>query len=87
MYKSYVVTGRIVEIQGNRVLTQQGDVMCSYHSRYYFLPPSGEVEEDNLTKDTIDPLYTEPVIEGIKETKWSPSKLWLTSQKKSANRI
>lgn len=38
MYKSRIVTGRIIEIHGDRVLTQQGDMICTYHSRYYTLP-------------------------------------------------
>ncbi|MDQ0196307.1 hypothetical protein [Paenibacillus wynnii] len=51
MYKSHVVTGRVIEIQGDRILTQQGDVICTYHSRYYMLPPleTGiEVERDQI---------------------------------------
>lgn len=38
MYKSYVMSGRILEIHDDRVLTQQGDVISSYHPRYYMLP-------------------------------------------------
>lgn len=38
MYKSNAVTGRIIEIHGDRVLTLQGDMVCTYHSRYYTIP-------------------------------------------------
>ncbi|MEK4062242.1 MULTISPECIES: hypothetical protein [Paenibacillus] len=38
MDKFQVVTGRIIEIHGDRVLTQQGEVFCTYHSRYYTIP-------------------------------------------------
>lgn len=38
MNDSLVVTGRIIEIHANRVLTQQGDTISTYHPRYYILP-------------------------------------------------
>ncbi|QQZ63065.1 hypothetical protein JI735_11550 [Paenibacillus sonchi] len=38
MYKSHVVTGRILEIHADRVLTQQGEMLCTFHPRYYMLP-------------------------------------------------
>lgn len=38
MYNQNVVTGRIIEIHDDRVLTQQGDMVCTYHSRYYTIP-------------------------------------------------
>lgn len=38
MYNQNVVTGRIIEIHDDRVLTLQGDMVCTFHSRYYTIP-------------------------------------------------
>lgn len=55
MYKSRVVTGRIIEIHGDRVLTQQGDMICTYHSRYYTMPEAEDwtQAECDLDEDSI----------------------------------
>lgn len=88
MYKSHVVTGRIIEIQENKVLTQQGDVLCTYHSRYYMLPPQEMGQESDVSP--IDaPLITrqnERENEDVKKS-WLPIKPWFSLHKKSANRV
>jgi len=88
MYQSHVVTGRIIEIQENRILTQQGEITCTYHSRYYMLPP----EEIGLEVESDPPdalLLSEQAGNSIETTKKSriPVRDWLHLQKKSANQI
>jgi hypothetical protein len=88
MYKSHVVTGRIIEIQEDRILTQQGDAVCTFHSRYYILPPVESVRENE--RDFIEAPLTAGLEEQRNEVpKWSwiPARPWFTLQKKSANRI
>lgn len=79
MYKSHVVAGRIIEIQDNRILTQQGDTFCTYHTRYYMLPPKDmETEVKVEAKEQTEPGH---------KWKWNSIRPWFTPQKKSANRI
>ncbi len=37
MYVSRIVTGRIIEMRGDRVVTAQGDTVNTYNLRYYTL--------------------------------------------------
>ncbi|KGE19566.1 hypothetical protein [Paenibacillus wynnii] len=88
MYKSHVVTGRVIEIQGDRILTQQGDAICTYHSRYYMLPPIEAEIEVELEVDTS--LFTDNDINRSEDPSrrgWIPLRPWFILQKKSANRI
>jgi hypothetical protein len=88
MNNSYVVAGRIIEIQANRVLTQQGDTICSYHPRYYMLP------EAELWTPPECELKEAPVIQlggkggsSVLPRRWKAMMPWFSPQKKSANRI
>ncbi|MNC43891.1 hypothetical protein D3C75_927760 [compost metagenome] len=85
MYKPTVVAGRIIEVHADRVLTQQGEMLCTYHPRYYKLP-----EAELWTHDPEE--EPEPGLgqaRGIQMPKrrWNPMRPWFTLQKKSANRI
>ena len=89
MYKSHVVTGRIIEIQDDRILTQQGDAVCTYHSRYYMLPPleSGEeVERDPINEVSVI-TQLDTLGKQISKRSWIPAISWFPLHKKSANRI
>ncbi len=88
MYKSHVVTGRIIEIHADRVLTQQGEMLCTFHPRYYMLP-----DVETWTPEKCD-LKEEPVMilhdQGggrSRKRRWSAVRPWFPQQKKSANRI
>jgi len=87
MYKSHVVTGRIIEIQGDRVLTQQGDTLCTYHSRYYMMPPV-DAELETESGLTVVPVISVPEagVSRFRKSR-SPARPWFSIQKKSANRI
>ena len=88
MHNSRVVTGRIIEIHAERVLTQQGETISTFHPRYYKLPEAeiwGPAECD---------LNEEPMIEignkgGLQPSRrrWNNRLPWFSPQKKSANRI
>lgn len=88
MHTSRIVTGRIIEIHAERVLTQQGDTISTFHPRYYKLP-----EAERWVPPECD-LNEEPVIEiGSKDgvqpprRRWNTRLPWFSLQKKSANRI
>ena len=88
MYNSYVVTGRIIEIHADRVLTQQGDTICTYHPRYYMLP-----EAETWVPAECD-LNEEPATQlggnggaPVPKRRWKTIIPWFSPQKKSANRI
>ena len=88
MNNSLVVTGRIIEIHADRVLTQQGDTISTYHPRYYILP-----EAETWTPAEVD-LNEAPVIQlggkggaSVPKRRWKAMIPWFTPQKKSANRI
>jgi hypothetical protein len=88
MHNSHIVAGRIIEIQADRVLAQQGDTISSYHPRYYTLP------EAELRAPAECDLNEESVIEigskgGARPLRrgWNVRIPWLSPQKKSANRI
>ena len=89
MYKSHVVTGRVIEIQGDRILTQQGDTICTYHSRYYMLPPlETGIEIEGNQVDA--PLFADNDMNRSEDPgrrSWIPPIPWFTLHKKSANRI
>jgi len=89
MYKSHVVTGKIIEIQADRILTQQGDAVCTYHSRYYMLPPvetGMEVERDPINASSILVPLDQAEDRDAKKS-WITAFSWLPLHKKSANRI
>ncbi|CAM4511250.1 hypothetical protein [Paenibacillus typhae] len=88
MYKPTVVTGRIIEVHADRVLTQQGDMFCTYNPRYYKLP-----DAELWTQAECEPDKGQvPVVEEISRMQ-VPRKRWnrmlplFSPQKKSANRI
>lgn len=88
MYKSHVIAGRIIEIHADRVLTQQGDMICTYHFRYYMLPEAetwGPDEcglKEESTINSVEQSGTQPP-----KRSWRTMKPWFLLQKKSANRI
>lgn len=61
MYKSHVIAGRILEIRDDHVLTQQGDIICSYHSRYYLLPDEEAWTEEQISPQDLPETPGEPV--------------------------
>lgn len=88
MYNSHVVTGRIIEIHADRVITQQGDTICTYHPRYYRLP------EAETWEPAEGELKEEPIIQlggkggaFVPKLRWKSMIPWFSPQKKSANRI
>lgn len=92
MYKSYVVAGRILEIRNDRVLTQQGDVISTYHSRYYMLPDEETwTESASLIQDLPDQAEAAPPEPKVRLTdvfeKWNAGMHRLFPMKRSANRI
>ncbi|WP_143191705.1 hypothetical protein [Paenibacillus sp. P46E] len=87
MYKSHVVTGRIIEINADRVLTQQGEMFCSFHPRYYMLPDveTWTPEECDLKEEPVIILHEQSGGQSLKR-RWSSMRPWFP-HKKSANRI
>ncbi|AIQ50469.1 hypothetical protein [Paenibacillus sp. FSL R7-0331] len=88
MYKPTVVAGRIIEVQADRVLTQQGDMFCTYNPRYYKLP---DAELWTQAEGEPDEVH-EPVIEKnrgyqVPKRRWNRMLPLFSPQKKSANRI
>ncbi|WP_221621560.1 hypothetical protein [Paenibacillus rhizophilus] len=91
MYKSHVIAGRILEIRDDHVLTQQGDVICSYHSRYYLLPDEEAWTEtlsntQDLPDTPLEPLNKHHRFMGIGK-RWNIAIPRFLHMKKSANRI
>lgn len=92
MYNSYVITGRIIEIRNDHVLAEQGDIISSYHSRYYMLPDEETwTEERGLEADSAvtTPEKLPGTLHRLPEgrSKWNLGRLRLFPMKKSANRI
>ncbi|MNE42280.1 hypothetical protein D3C80_1363980 [compost metagenome] len=87
MYKPTVVTGRIIEVQADRVLTQQGDMFCTYNPRYYKLPDElwtqAECEPDKVQV----PVSEEISRMQVPRKRWNRMLPLFSPQKKSANRI
>ncbi len=88
MYKSHVVSGRIIEINTDRVLTQQGEMFCSFHPRYYMLPDveTWTPEECDLKEESVIILHKQSGDRSMKR-RWSLMRPWFPQHKKSANRI
>lgn len=89
MYISRVVTGRIIEVRGDRVLTVQGDVVNSYNLRFYSLRDI-EVEPDPLAEPERRPEYDPSRFRfrTWKRTGEGPAFVpWPVFWKKDANRI
>lgn len=88
MYKSHVVAGKIIEINADRVLTQQGDMFCTYHPRYYMLPAVEMWTEADYGSEEDTAAQQQGDIMGvIPKRRWNPIRPWFSLQKKSANRI
>ncbi len=88
MYKPTVVTGRIIEVNADRVLTQQGDMFCTYHSRYYTFPDA-EIwtHAECGLEEKPEPHFATADSMQVTKRRWNPMWLWFLPQKKSANRI
>ncbi len=93
MYNSHVIAGRIIEIRNDRVLTQQGDTICTYHFRYYMLPDE-EIwtEEQSISRETPgtpqEPIHDKQhhrLLELVR--RWHLAWPRFLHMKKSANRI
>ncbi|GGA31796.1 hypothetical protein [Paenibacillus physcomitrellae] len=61
MYKSHVVEGRLLELHDDYVVTVRGDMISTYHRRYYMLPDeehsaeaSAESAGDRLEETSFD---------------------------------
>lgn len=94
MYQSHVISGRILEIQDNRIVTQQGDLISTYHSRYYMYPEEGlepEPEtghaEDEASSYAAGRPADTPNEREERRRPMIPFKPWLIFTGKSANRI
>ncbi|AIQ44856.1 hypothetical protein R70723_02265 [Paenibacillus sp. FSL R7-0273] len=88
MYKSTVVAGRIIEVQADKVLTQQGEMLCTYNPRYYKLPDAelwtqAECEPDKVQEPERD-RSSRQLMPG---RRWNRVLPLFSPQKKSANRI
>jgi len=73
MYVSRVITGRIIEMRGDSVVTVQGDTVSTYHLRYYSLR---EVEVEPQPQPEVEPLHERGGLRG----------LWAGLQKRGADR-
>lgn len=73
MYVSRVITGRIIEMRGDSVVTVQGDTVSTYHLRYYSLR---EVEVEPLSRSEAESLPERGGLRG----------LWASLQKRDADR-
>ncbi|WP_334074758.1 MULTISPECIES: hypothetical protein [Paenibacillus] len=73
MYVSRVITGKIIEMRGDSVVTVQGDTVNTYHLRYYSLR---EVEVEPLPESEPEPLPKRGGLRG----------LWTSLRKRDAER-
>ncbi|RCX13587.1 hypothetical protein DFP94_12034 [Fontibacillus phaseoli] len=89
MYVSRIVTGRIIEMRGDSVVTVQGDTVATYNLRYYTLRDP-ELELEFLAETELSPepgrfvnrwKHWRQRNSGIADLPWSL--FW----KKDANRI
>lgn len=83
MDKFHVAAGRILEIHNDRVLTIEGETICTYHPRYYTVP----AEYDQTEEPSPEPEFPGGH-KGIQSPRrgilaWP----WFSIHKKSANRI
>ncbi|MFC7680541.1 hypothetical protein [Paenibacillus sp. GCM10028914] len=80
MYNTKVVTGKIIEIRDDHVVTLQGDTVSTYHLRYYKM-----LDEEPLP--LMEPEYeAEANSVGLFQRDWKPFVSWMFTWKKSANR-
>ncbi|WNS41754.1 hypothetical protein [Paenibacillus sp. MMS20-IR301] len=88
MDKPCVVAGRIIEIHADRVLTQQGDVISTYHPRYYKLPDAEPwILAGYDLKEEPDVQLNDKRKASVPKRRWQIMSPWFSPQKKSANRI
>ncbi|MDF9843416.1 MULTISPECIES: hypothetical protein [unclassified Paenibacillus] len=88
MYKPTVVTGRIIEVHADRVLTQQGDMFCTYNPRYYKLPDAELWTQAEYEPDKgRGPVIEETSRQQVPKKRWNRRLPLFSLQKKSANRI
>ena len=71
MYESYIVSGRVVEQRGDTVITVQGDVVSSYHLRYYAMPAGEEAADRNIVQHPPEPAASPFVLPKLKKPLFS----------------
>ena len=90
MYNTRVVSGKVIEIRDDQVVTVQGDIVSTYHLDYYMMVnedtlPLTEQEMDSLADRQQAPLG-ESASWGLLQREWKPAFTWLSIWKKSTNR-
>ncbi|KKO50703.1 hypothetical protein [Paenibacillus sp. DMB20] len=92
MYNTKVVTGKIIEIRDDHVVTLHGDTVSTYHMRYYMMNeeplPLTETEDTRVNAKTgaAATLAAEAEGSGTYRKDWKPFASWLSSWRKSARR-
>lgn len=90
MYNTKVVTGKIIEIRDDQVVTLQGDTVSTFHMRYYMMvneEPLPLTEKEAAESEALmvsDSAETDSA--GVYRRDWKPLFSWLNTWKKSANR-
>ncbi|WP_151735718.1 hypothetical protein [Paenibacillus tengchongensis] len=82
MDKFHVAAGRIIEIHNDRVITLEGDMICTYHPRYYTVPAEYDQAEEAM-KPELHNGQREEQSPRRRNLAWP----WFPLHKKSANRI
>ncbi|NMO98103.1 hypothetical protein [Paenibacillus lemnae] len=92
MYNSKVVTGKIIEIRDDHVVTLQGDTVSTYHLKYYMMTNEEilslpEAEAAKVRASVSQPEEAEDsVFSGWLRRERNPLTSWIPLLKKSANR-
>lgn len=89
MYSTKVVTGKIIEIRDDHVVTLQGDTVSTYHLRYYKMvseDPLPLMESESAELEGVLTTSTKAESSGWYQREWKPLVSWLSALKKSANR-
>ncbi|MBO2945403.1 hypothetical protein JJQ72_15610 [Paenibacillus sp. F411] len=92
MYNSKVVTGRIIEIRDDHVVTLQGDTVSTYHLKYYTMTNEELLslpEAEAAMVQAAAARSEEEEVTGVRgwlSRERNPLTSWLTIWKKSANR-
>lgn len=81
MYYSKVITGKIIEIRDDHVVTLQGDTISTYHIKYYMMN-----EEPLSLMENEYEYEAETQSIGWFQREWKPIVSWLFTWKKSTNR-
>ncbi|WP_138495182.1 hypothetical protein [Paenibacillus pinistramenti] len=88
MYKSLIMEGRLLELHNDYAVTIQGDMVSTYHRRYYMLPEGDyplQALEDN--QDTAVQQEEKRSLAGRGFHFRRPKLAWLPLLNKGANRV